>query len=113
MRGRRWNLFQTEDLWSIWLGLGIVALVMAVFWAGSSLKGVAVTPGKWSDLSELWGDLQAKWLDYPLIYAGLAVVLSASMRWMGTPIRVFLPGFTGLYFGALVVFYVAGSSRSR
>ncbi len=45
MAASRWRLFRTEDTWAIWLGLGVIALAMAFFWAGSSLRPFAVTPG--------------------------------------------------------------------
>jgi hypothetical protein len=40
-------LYRTEDTWAIWIGFLVIALALALafFHAGSSLKSVAVTPG--------------------------------------------------------------------
>ena len=50
------KLWKTEDYWAVWLGLGIVVLALFVFWSGSTIAGWAVTPGSWSDVSELGAD---------------------------------------------------------
>src|SRR5215472_3822670 len=40
----RWrDLFRKEDLWAIWLGLGIVAASLVLFSNGGSLRWIAVT----------------------------------------------------------------------
>ncbi len=104
----RFRLFRTEDIWAIWLGLGIIAVAMAFFWAGSSLKPFAVTPGTWSSAGEVAADFARHWTGYLVIFLGFAAVLTGSMRAMGTPVRAFLPGFAGLFAGALAVFYLAG-----
>ena len=47
------ELWRKEDYWAIWLGLGIVLVAYALFASGSSIKWLAVTPAKWSTLSQL------------------------------------------------------------
>src|SRR5438067_1476000 len=47
------ELWRKEDYWAIWLGLGIVVVAYALFVSGSSIKWLAVTPAKWSTLSQL------------------------------------------------------------
>ena len=39
------KLWTTEDYWAVWLGLGIVVLALASFWAVGTIRGWAVTPG--------------------------------------------------------------------
>lgn len=108
MAASRWRLFRTEDTWAIWLGLGIIALAMAFFWAGSSLTPFAVTPGAWSSAGQIAADFARHWTGYLADFVGFAAVLTGSMKAMGTPVRAFLPGFAGLFAGALAVFYLAG-----
>jgi hypothetical protein len=52
-------LYRTEDTWAIWIGFLVIALALAFFHAGSSLKSVAVTPGAWSSPGEILLDLRA------------------------------------------------------
>ncbi len=108
MAAPRWKVFRTEDYWAIWVGLGIVGLALGCFWAGSSLAPYAVTPGTWSSAGEAVADLAKHWGGYLAVFVGFAVVLTASMSVMGTPVWAFLPGFAGLFAGALAVFYLAG-----
>jgi hypothetical protein len=45
------ELFRKEDWWAIWIGLGLVAVAIALFANGSSIKWLAVAPQKWSHLA--------------------------------------------------------------
>ncbi|MFC1725055.1 YeiH family protein [candidate division KSB1 bacterium] len=47
----RSKLFGTEDWWAVWLGLGIIFTALLFFFAGSSLKQLAVKPPKWETLT--------------------------------------------------------------
>ena len=54
--GRRspWGeLFRKEDWWAIWIGLGLIAVALALFAAGSTIKWIAPAPQKWSHLSDV------------------------------------------------------------
>ncbi len=104
------KLFKTEDYWAIWLGLIVIILAMAFFWAGSTLKGWAVTPGTWSTPGELGGDLAEHGLAYLLIFVGFLAVFTLSMKIMGRDVKQFVVGFTILFVGSLAVFYLAGWS---
>lgn len=50
------SLLKTDDYWAIWLGMIVIALSVGFFWAGSTLKPWAVTPGTWSDSGHLTAD---------------------------------------------------------
>ena len=102
------KLWKTEDWWSVWMGLGIVVLALVTFWAGSSIKGWAVTPPKWASLSALPTDLAAHASGYVAIFLIFGAVFTLSMAVMGVPARRFLPGFTLLFLGSLAIFYLAG-----
>jgi uncharacterized membrane protein YadS len=107
---KRLNLFKTEDYWAIWLGMIVIALSVGFFWAGSTLEPWAVTPGTWSDLSQLTADLGEHFFAFVLIFLGFGLVFAISMRIMGRNQRQFLAGYTILFLGSLAIFYLAGWS---
>ncbi len=106
--GRGLKLFKTEDYWAIWLGLAVILVAMGFFWAGSTLKPYAVTPGTWSAWGELGADLGENGLGYVAIYLGFGAVFALSMRAMGRNVKEFLLGYTILFLGSLAIFYLAG-----
>jgi uncharacterized membrane protein YadS len=101
-------LFATEDTWAIWLGLLVIIACLAAFWAGGTLKSIAVTPGSWSTLSELGADLGKKAPAFGAVFGFFFIVFTVSMRIMGHDIKPFMKGFVVLFLGALAVFYLAG-----
>jgi hypothetical protein len=88
----------------------VIALSVGFFWAGSSLKPWAVTPGTWSDLGQLGADLGRHWLAFVAIFLGFGLVFAISMRIMGRNLKEFLAGYTILFIGSLGIFYLAGWS---
>ena len=104
------KLWKTEDYWAIWLGLGIVAAALAAFAAGTSIMGWAVAPGSWSDAGGVRADLALHWHGYLTIFLVLGAVFTASMAIMGQKVSEFIPGYTVLFLGSLLVFYLAGWS---
>ena len=104
------KLFSTEDYWAIWLGMIVIFLSVGFFWAGSTLKPWAVTPGTWSDLGQLAADLGKNFSGFVSIFLGFGLVFAISMRIMGRNLREFLLGYTILFLGSLAIFYLAGWS---
>ncbi len=102
------KLFKTEDYWAIWLGMLVIALAMGAFWAGTTIKGWAVTPGTWSSFDALGEDFARHIGAYVVVYLGFGVVFAVSMRMMGRNVKEFLAGYTLLFLGALIIFYLAG-----
>jgi uncharacterized membrane protein YadS len=103
----RSQFLTTEDYWAIWLGLGIIALAMIVFWAGSTLKPFAVTPGSWSHVSEIGKDLAKNLWGYIAIFIGFGVIFSVSMVAMGRSLKEYIPGYVIVFFGSLAIFYLS------
>jgi uncharacterized membrane protein YadS len=105
------NLLRTEDYWAIWLGMLVIVLSVGFFWAGSTLKPWAVTPGTWSDPSQLTADLGEHLLGYVSVFLGFGLVFAISMRIMGRNLGEFLLGYTILFLGSLAILYLAGWSE--
>jgi uncharacterized membrane protein YadS len=105
-----WNILRTEDYWAIWLGMIVIFLSVGFFWAGSTLKPWAVTPGTWSDPGQLAADLREHFFAYASIFLGFGLVFAISMRVMGRNLKEFLLGYTILFLGSLGIFYLAGWS---
>ena len=97
------QLFHKEDWWAIWLGLGIILVAWALFAGGTSIKWLAVTPPKWTTLSELGAHFTAAWPRYLAQFGVWLAVFSLSMRVMGHSLREFVPAFTFVYAAALII----------
>ena len=97
------SLWKTEDWWSVWMGLGLVLVALAAFWAGGSIKGWAVTPARWSTLSAAGRDLAAHAWGYGVIFLLFGTAFAVSMAIMGRNVRRFLAGFALLFLGSLAV----------
>ncbi len=110
--GRR-TLFSTEDTWAIWLGLLVIFSCLAAFWAGGTLKHLAVTPGSWSTFAELSADFVKKAPAFGAVFLFFFVAFTVSMKIMGREIKQFMIGFVVLFLGALAVFYLAGWSAMK
>ncbi len=69
--GRRspWGeLFRKEDWWAIWIGLGLIAVAVALFAGGSSIQWIAVAPQKWSHLSDVTQQLKVHGVQYAALF---------------------------------------------
>ena len=95
-----------EDWWAVLLGLGLVVVALILFDAGSSLKWLAVTPGKWSTGAQLGADLLANAPRYLVQFAFWAVAFTAIAAALGFAPGAFLPAFVFLYVGAFLIFIV-------
>jgi len=98
------ELWRKEDYWAIWLGLGIVLVAYALFASGSSIKWLAVTPAKWSTLSQLGGHFADNAQRYVAQFIVWLAIFSVALTALGHKARDFIPAFAFLYLFSVAIF---------
>jgi uncharacterized integral membrane protein (TIGR00698 family) len=100
------ELWRKEDWWAIWLGLGLVVAALLAYFAGGSIKPIAVKPATWDTLATLRDYFAAQWQWYVLQFLLFAAVLGFSTWAMGFKLREFLPSFLFVYVVSLIIFTI-------
>src|SRR6476660_7232280 len=77
------ELWQKEDWWAIWLGLGLVIAAIIAYLAGGTIKPIAVKPATWDSLTALRDHFAAQYYWYLLQFLFWATVLGISAWAMG------------------------------
>ncbi len=112
-RPSRWSaLFQKEDWWAIWIGLGLVAAAIALFASGSSIKWLAVAPQKWAHLPDVAAQLSAHRTQYGALFLLWAVSLGIGAAALGFKLSRFLPAFLILYVIAGAIYFLGQWEQS-
>src|SRR5271166_5125348 len=89
-RGSHWvELIRKEDWWAIWIGLGLIAVAVAVFTAGASIKWLSVAPQKWSRLPGLIDQLHRDGLRYASLFLLWAVLFGVAAAALGIRLSKF------------------------
>jgi hypothetical protein len=105
------ELYQKEDWWAIWFGIGLMALAVILFNSGSHfLSALAVNPGglKWSSLDQLAAHFANNASMYFLQFVFWMALFGVSCRIMGIKLNEFVPSFIFLYMLSIAIFSVAG-----
>src|SRR5277367_1344718 len=106
-RPSRWGeLFRKEDWWAIWIGLGLVAVAIALFENGSSIKWIAVAPQKWSHLANAGAQLQAHAVQYAALFLLWAVSLGIGAAALRIKLSHFLPAFLAIYIVTGAIYFL-------
>jgi uncharacterized integral membrane protein (TIGR00698 family) len=100
------DLGRQEDWWAIWIGLGLVAVAVALFAGGDSIKWIAVAPQKWSHGSEALAQLRAHAAQYLALFVLLATLFGIGVRALKFRLTHFLPAFLLLYVVALGLYFL-------
>jgi uncharacterized integral membrane protein (TIGR00698 family) len=98
------ELWLKEDWWAIWIGLGLVVVGYLLFANGSSLKWIAVIPGKWATFSELGAHFAANGVRYLVQFLLWLTVFSVALTALGYKPKEFVASFTFLYVLSIVIF---------
>lgn len=100
------ELFRKEDWWAIWIGLGLIAIAIALFSAGSSVKWIAIAPQKWSHLADVIQQLKQHGLQYAALFSLWAAAFGVGAAALGIKISRFLPAFLVLYLAAGGIYFL-------
>ena len=100
------DLFRNEDWWAIWIGLGLIAVAVALFAGGGSIKWIAVAPQKWSHLSDLRLQLKQHGAQYAALFVLWSVSFGIGAAALGIKISRFLPAFLLIYLAAGSIYFL-------
>jgi uncharacterized integral membrane protein (TIGR00698 family) len=95
-----------EDWWAVAIGIGLIAVAVALFASGGSIKWLAIAPQKWSHLSEVAVQLRAHALQFLALFAFWAGVFSVATAALGYRTRAFLGTFVGVYVVSVLLYFL-------
>ncbi len=106
-RPSAWSeLFRKDDWWAIWIGLGLVAVAIALFANGGSIKWIAVAPQKWSHFADAVAQLQKHGVQYASLFVLWSAALGLGAAALGIRLSHFLPAFLILYVAAGAIYFL-------
>jgi uncharacterized integral membrane protein (TIGR00698 family) len=104
----RQGFWSKEDWWAVWLGLGVIILAYVFYLAGSSISWIAVSPVKWSSLSELAAQFSKNGVRYLALLAAFLVLFTIVISFIGQKPRAFIPSFIFVFILSTII-YAAGN----
>jgi uncharacterized membrane protein YadS len=106
-RPSAWSeLFRKEDWWAIWIGLSLVAVTIALFANGGSIKWIAVAPQKWTRLANAAAQLSTHGGQYAALFLLWAATFGIGASALGIKLSRFLPAFLVLYLAAGAIYFL-------
>jgi uncharacterized integral membrane protein (TIGR00698 family) len=107
IRRSSWHeLFRKDDWWAIWIGLALVAVAVALFVNGGSIKWIAVAPLKWSHLADVGAQVRAHGAQYAALFVLWAGALGLGAAALGIKLSRFLPAFLTIYIAAAAIYFL-------
>jgi uncharacterized integral membrane protein (TIGR00698 family) len=95
-----------EDWLAVAIGVGLVAVAVALFASGGSIKWLAIAPQKWSHLAEVGTQLRTHAVQFLALFALWAGVFSLATAVLGLRTRAFLITFAGVYIVSLLLYFL-------
>ena len=112
-RSSFWSeLLRKEDWWAIWIGLALVAVAVALFTNGGSIKWIAVAPQKWGRLADAAAQLQTHGAQYAALFVLWAGALGLGAAALGIKLSRFLPAFLAVYVVAGAIYFLGQWDRA-
>jgi uncharacterized integral membrane protein (TIGR00698 family) len=100
------ELIRKEDWWAIWIGLGLVAVAVALFVNGASIKWIAVAPQKWSHPADIIAQLRQHGGQYAALFVLWAAAFGIGAAALGIRLSRYLPAFLILYVAAGAIYFL-------
>lgn len=100
------ELYRQEDWWAIWIGLGLIAVAVALFVGGGSIKWIAVAPLKWSHLEDVRLQLAQHGAQFAALFVLWAVAFGIGAAALGFKISRFLPAFLVIFAAAAGIYFL-------
>ena len=107
------ELWQKEDWWAIWLGLGIVVIGYGLFAQGQSLRWIAAIPPKWTGFGQLGAHFADNYLRYVAQFVAWLAIFSLALTALGHRARDFIPSFAFLYLLSVLVIVIGQWERAN
>ncbi|MGC2033090.1 MAG: putative sulfate exporter family transporter [Steroidobacteraceae bacterium] len=107
IRRSAWHeLKRKDDWWAIWIGLSLVAVAVALFANGGSIKWIAVAPQKWSHFADVAAQLRTHGAQYAALFVLWAAALGVGAAALDIKLSRFLPAFLALYVAAAAIYFL-------
>ncbi len=101
-----WQEFWSkEDWWAVWFGLGIVILAYIFYSNGSSISWIAVSPAKWSTLSQLDSQFSTNVIRYLALLIAFLILFSIVITFIGQKPRAFIPSFIFVFILSTIIYF--------
>lgn len=100
------ELWTKEDWWAIWIGLGLVIAAIIAFFAGGTIKPIAVKPAAWDNFATLRDHFAAQYGWYIAQFVLWAIAFGVGVRAMGWRLAEFLPSFAFVYILSVAIFAI-------
>jgi len=107
------ELWLKEDWWAIWLGLGIVIVAYLFFANGSSIKWIAITPGKWSSLDQAASHFGDHIKQYFAQFILWCIIFGISIKALGYKLSEFYPSFVFIYVVSIIIFIIGAWDQAH
>jgi uncharacterized integral membrane protein (TIGR00698 family) len=100
------EVIRKEDWWAIWIGLGLIAVAVALFASGQSIKWIAVAPQKWSHLSDVATQLSTHGVQYLALFVLWCALFGIAAGALGFQSLRFLLSFSLLYVATMALYFL-------